>query len=170
MAEPPHNPPLNYEASITTTHPQVSSSLPPEVVTCLKNARFVCISTPLILNSFADSGDIAPSRNDNKPNSHITCSPPCFPYELHLPPGRLVSPDLSPATPPYHNNDNEPSISQDPKPPSQPPCQPPRPRLGIAPPTYDRRTRSRKKWIPTRSRHKKLAGESLAEHEHERIE
>lgn len=41
MAEPAHNPPLNYEASDTMTHPQVSSSLPPEVVTCLKNARFV---------------------------------------------------------------------------------------------------------------------------------
>ena len=42
MAEPAHNPPLNYEASNTKTHPQVSSSLPAEVVTCLKNARFVC--------------------------------------------------------------------------------------------------------------------------------
>ena len=33
--------PLNWEASATTTHPQVSSTLPSEVVTCLKNARFV---------------------------------------------------------------------------------------------------------------------------------
>ena len=32
---------LNWEASATATHPQVSSSLPPEVETCLKNARFV---------------------------------------------------------------------------------------------------------------------------------
>ncbi|KAL8815603.1 MAG: hypothetical protein Q9223_005273 [Gallowayella weberi] len=34
-------PPLHWEASATATHPQVSSSLPPEVETCLKNARFV---------------------------------------------------------------------------------------------------------------------------------
>lgn len=45
MAEPAHNPPLNYEASDTMTHPQVSSSLPPEVVTCLKNARFLHLAT-----------------------------------------------------------------------------------------------------------------------------
>jgi hypothetical protein len=36
-----HHPPLNYEASATTTHPHVSTTLPPEVATCLKNARFV---------------------------------------------------------------------------------------------------------------------------------
>ncbi|KAL8745333.1 MAG: hypothetical protein Q9190_002521 [Brigantiaea leucoxantha] len=34
-------PPLNWEASATTTHPQVSSTLPSEVEACLKNARFV---------------------------------------------------------------------------------------------------------------------------------
>ena len=36
--------PLNWEASATTTHPQVCASLPTEVETCLKNARFVGIS------------------------------------------------------------------------------------------------------------------------------
>ena len=49
MAEA-HQPPLNYEASATTTHPQISTSLPPEVATCLRNARFLhlaTISTPL---------------------------------------------------------------------------------------------------------------------------
>jgi hypothetical protein len=46
MAEPAHHPPLNYEASRTSTHLQTSSSLPPEVVTCLYNARFV-LSTPI---------------------------------------------------------------------------------------------------------------------------
>ncbi|ERF69930.1 hypothetical protein EPUS_05474 [Endocarpon pusillum Z07020] len=45
MAEPAHNPPLNYEASNTRTHPQASSSLPPEVVTCLENARFLHLAT-----------------------------------------------------------------------------------------------------------------------------
>lgn len=35
------NPPLSYEPSATTTHPLVGPSLPPEVVACLKNARYV---------------------------------------------------------------------------------------------------------------------------------
>lgn len=45
MAEPAHNPPLTYKASNTTTNPHVSSSLPPEVVTCLTNARFLHLAT-----------------------------------------------------------------------------------------------------------------------------
>lgn len=40
-----HNPPLNYEASATTTHPIVSSTLPSEVSQCLKNARFLHLAT-----------------------------------------------------------------------------------------------------------------------------
>lgn len=36
---------LNWEASATATHPQVSSSLPPEVEACLKNARFVRLNS-----------------------------------------------------------------------------------------------------------------------------
>lgn len=40
-----HNPPLNYEASNTTTNPQISSTLPPEVAQCLKNARFLHLAT-----------------------------------------------------------------------------------------------------------------------------
>lgn len=35
------NPPLSYEASATTTHPHVATTLPSEVVSCLKNSRFV---------------------------------------------------------------------------------------------------------------------------------
>jgi hypothetical protein len=35
------NPPLSYEASATTTHPHQATSLPTEVVACLKNSRFV---------------------------------------------------------------------------------------------------------------------------------
>lgn len=35
------NPPLSYEASATTTHPHVATTLPSEVVACLKNSRFV---------------------------------------------------------------------------------------------------------------------------------
>ncbi|KAI4175136.1 MAG: hypothetical protein LQ343_001897 [Gyalolechia ehrenbergii] len=38
-------PPLNWEASAAATHPQVSTSLPPEVDTCLKNARFLHLAT-----------------------------------------------------------------------------------------------------------------------------
>ncbi|KAL9603574.1 MAG: hypothetical protein Q9219_001077 [cf. Caloplaca sp. 3 TL-2023] len=38
-------PPLNWEASATATHPQISTSLPPEVETCLKNARFLHLAT-----------------------------------------------------------------------------------------------------------------------------
>ncbi|KAF6222982.1 hypothetical protein HO133_001033 [Letharia lupina] len=38
-------PPLNWEASATATHPQVSSSLPSEVEACLKNARFLHLAT-----------------------------------------------------------------------------------------------------------------------------
>ncbi|KAL6713629.1 hypothetical protein ACLMJK_009094 [Lecanora helva] len=38
-------PQLNWEASATATHPQVSSSLPSEVETCLKNARFLHLAT-----------------------------------------------------------------------------------------------------------------------------
>lgn len=40
-----HHPPLNYEASANTTHPQSSTSLPPEVSQCLKNARFLHLAT-----------------------------------------------------------------------------------------------------------------------------
>ncbi|EXJ71537.1 uncharacterized protein A1O5_05345 [Cladophialophora psammophila CBS 110553] len=40
-----HNPPLNYEASNTTTHPVISTTLPPEVSQCLKNARFLHLAT-----------------------------------------------------------------------------------------------------------------------------
>lgn len=34
--------PLNHEASAGDTNKQVTSELPPEVVQCLENARFVC--------------------------------------------------------------------------------------------------------------------------------
>ena len=44
MAETQH-PPLNYEASATTTNPQRSRYLPPEVSQCLKNARFLHLAT-----------------------------------------------------------------------------------------------------------------------------
>ncbi|OAT10966.1 pyridoxamine phosphate oxidase [Blastomyces gilchristii SLH14081] len=44
MAEHQH-PPLSYEDSATTTHPHFASSLPPEVVSCLKNSRFLHLAT-----------------------------------------------------------------------------------------------------------------------------
>ncbi|KAL5333059.1 hypothetical protein BJX70DRAFT_392483 [Aspergillus crustosus] len=44
MSEPA-NPPLSYEASATTTHRHVATTLPPEVVSCLKNSRFLHLAT-----------------------------------------------------------------------------------------------------------------------------
>lgn len=44
-----HNPPLSYEPSATTTHPHIATTLPPEVVSCLKNSRFVCSPSPFCL-------------------------------------------------------------------------------------------------------------------------
>ncbi|KIV88327.1 hypothetical protein PV10_08020 [Exophiala mesophila] len=44
MAES-HNPPLNYEASATSTHRTTSTTLPSEVSQCLKNARFLHLAT-----------------------------------------------------------------------------------------------------------------------------
>lgn len=38
--------PLNYEASGGDTNMQVTSTLPPEVVQCLENARFVRLVYP----------------------------------------------------------------------------------------------------------------------------
>lgn len=40
-----HHPPLNYEASATTTNRQIYRSLPPEVSQCLRNARFLHLAT-----------------------------------------------------------------------------------------------------------------------------
>ncbi|MCJ1418936.1 hypothetical protein MMC32_005287 [Xylographa parallela] len=39
------NAPLNWQASATTTNPQISTSLPAEVVSCLKHARFLHLAT-----------------------------------------------------------------------------------------------------------------------------
>ncbi|KAJ6028840.1 hypothetical protein N7540_004416 [Penicillium herquei] len=39
------NPPLSYEASATTTHPHEATSLPAEVISCLKNSRFLHLAT-----------------------------------------------------------------------------------------------------------------------------
>ncbi|KAI9370730.1 putative pyridoxamine phosphate oxidase [Aspergillus egyptiacus] len=44
MSEP-LNPPLSYEASATTTHRHVATTLPPEVASCLKNSRFLHLAT-----------------------------------------------------------------------------------------------------------------------------
>ncbi|EGD86205.1 hypothetical protein H112_07133 [Trichophyton rubrum D6] len=39
------HPPLSYEASATTTHPHFATCLPQEVVSCLKNSRFLHLAT-----------------------------------------------------------------------------------------------------------------------------
>ncbi|PYI17097.1 pyridoxamine phosphate oxidase [Aspergillus japonicus CBS 114.51] len=44
MADP-NNPPLSYEASASTCHPHVASTLPTEVVSSLKNSRFLHLAT-----------------------------------------------------------------------------------------------------------------------------
>lgn len=59
MAES-HNPPLNYEASATTTHRTSSTSLPPEVSQCLKNARFLHLAT------------ISSASNPNQATPHVS--------------------------------------------------------------------------------------------------
>ncbi|KAM5431584.1 hypothetical protein McanMca71_004818 [Microsporum canis] len=41
----PQHPPLSYEASATTTHPHFGTCLPQEVVSCLKNSRFLHLAT-----------------------------------------------------------------------------------------------------------------------------
>lgn len=53
-----HHPPLNYEASATTTHRQTSSTLPQEVSQCLKNARFLHLAT---ISSSTDPSDSTPT-------------------------------------------------------------------------------------------------------------
>ncbi|PKY07817.1 pyridoxamine phosphate oxidase [Aspergillus campestris IBT 28561] len=39
------NPPLSYEASATTTHPHIATTLPREVIASLKNSRFLHLAT-----------------------------------------------------------------------------------------------------------------------------
>ena len=56
-----HHPPLNYEPSLTSTHPTTSSTLPPEVSQCLKNARFLHLATI----------SAAPSSS-NTPTPHVS--------------------------------------------------------------------------------------------------
>ncbi|KAK2757972.1 hypothetical protein FQN54_004378 [Arachnomyces sp. PD_36] len=43
--EDSHHPPLSYEPSATTTHPHIATTLPTEVVSCLKNSRFLHLAT-----------------------------------------------------------------------------------------------------------------------------
>lgn len=42
--------PLNYEASAGDTHKQTTATLPPEVVQCVENARFVRPPTPSFIS------------------------------------------------------------------------------------------------------------------------
>ncbi|KAK5053775.1 hypothetical protein LTR84_001736 [Exophiala bonariae] len=67
MAET-HHPPLNYEASATTTHRQTSSTLPQEVSQCLKNARFLHLATI----SSNDPQSTESSSTDNTPTPHVS--------------------------------------------------------------------------------------------------
>jgi len=74
------HPPPNYEASAGETNLQVSNTLPPDVVQCLKNARFVR-SVPLIIHlATLLINTPASPRNLYQP------PPACLPHELHLPP------------------------------------------------------------------------------------
>ena len=55
------NPPLNYENSLTSTNQLISTTLPPEVNQCLRNARYLHLAT------------IArPSNPDDPPTPHVS--------------------------------------------------------------------------------------------------
>jgi hypothetical protein len=117
-----HHPPLNYEASATTTHPHVSTTLPPEVATCLKNARFV---RPLSPSVHLPSKQQLTLKCSAPPRYNLnTCliqrpTSPCLPNELYL------SPVLAISLSPHHNNDHKCSISQNPQPTLEPSRLPP---------------------------------------------
>lgn len=113
--------PLNWEASATATHPQITSSLPSEVETCLKNARFVCSSDfSLHAQTQRTNHRLATSRHLRRSlPSHLT-------HELYVS-------TLDPLPPkPSHHHDDQPFLQKDPQFDKQSPCIPPRSRLGVA--------------------------------------
>lgn len=89
-------PQLNWEASAHATHPQVSTSLPSEVETCLKNARFVHSPLHVIAMLFLILTVLVASSCDlRRPlPSHLS-------NELYLPSQHAFPPR------PHHHNDNE---------------------------------------------------------------
>lgn len=93
-------PPLNWEASATATHPQVSSSLPSEVEACLKNARFVCVC------------DLKSPWEILTQQTATSCDMRCLvsPYlsdELYIPSLDALQPQ------PSYYNDHEPIVQKD---------------------------------------------------------
>ncbi|KFY52959.1 hypothetical protein V497_08420 [Pseudogymnoascus sp. VKM F-4516 (FW-969)] len=76
---------------------------------------------------------MSPERTIPPPRHlHHRPAPPRLPNELHLP---RLDPLLSH---PKHNNDHQPLQPQNAQPPLQPPRLPPRPRLGVPPPSPHR--------------------------------
>lgn len=108
-----HHPPLNYEASATTTHPHISNNLPPEVATCLKNARFVRWKSMLSLSAIMLLMLLSIAAPCYNLDACLLERPPSprLPNELHLPPVVTI------LLPPHHNNDHQRPIPQNPQPP-----------------------------------------------------
>ena len=102
MADLPHAP-LNWQASATTTNPQISTSLPSEVVSCLKHARFVSG----IMNTENYRLVDVPAAS---PSNMLRSVPPRLPHELHLPAFHAFLPS------PHHNNDHQPILEEDDQP------------------------------------------------------
>lgn len=104
--------PLNWEASATTTNPEVLSSLPAEVEACLKNARFVRAHLPFPLDTHQSQANrtalTAPSRNMRQ------LLPPRLPHELHLP---RFHPIYSLA---QHHHDHQPVLEENHQPHQEP--------------------------------------------------
>ena len=160
------NPPLNWEASATTTNPQISSTLPSEVITCLKNARFVstslhnhCLQPSPSLLEYEQQLTIstAPPRNMHRPLS------PHLPHELHLPPQHTLH------SPPFHNNDHKPFLEENHQPHPQPSRLPPSPRLGF-PPASDSSSRPRSRRLSTPSSHTIQSCKLASQHQHQCFE
>ena len=113
-----HNPPLNYEASATTTHRQTSTTLPQEVSQCLKNARFLHLATITA----------SPTSTDPLPTPHVSLMNYTLPPQLHL---HVLTHDGA-----GDNNDDQRPKHQDTEPPLEPESQPPSTRLGFASSTH----------------------------------
>jgi hypothetical protein len=80
------NPPLSYEASATTTHPHVATSLPSEVISCLKNSRFVSGTTKQDEEEQTNHAQLHLATCDDK-TPHISLMSytylPSTPYDPH---------------------------------------------------------------------------------------
>lgn len=91
------------------------------------------------------SGTMPPERAIPSPRNLHELLPPRLPDELHLPPLLTLLLDT------HNNNDNQSLLQENSQPNLQPTRLPPRPRLGLAPPTHHQpsRLRQRTKRLPS---------------------